>query len=157
MIFAQSSSTTAVQWVTIGMIVSVGVAVFILTVIGLCMFYYRRERQLVHIERMRAIEMGQPLKTPDADKATATHMHNSFWIAFWLGFGVPCAVFWAAATAAKSEQLAVNIIIWIGASLASIVGVISALVLILHCRSVPQSAADKFSSKPSKVFARSEI
>ena len=65
MIFAQSSSTDSIQWVTVGMIVALGVAVFVLMVIGLCMFYYRRERQLLHIERMRAIELGQTLETPE--------------------------------------------------------------------------------------------
>ncbi len=155
MVFAQANPMGAFQWVTVGLMIASVVAVFVLIVIGLFMLYFRRNRQLLHLERMRAIEMGQPFEAPEAHAAHDKSMHNTFWIAFWMGFGVPAAVFSAAAKGVSDGALGLGIAIWASAAAASVAAVICATALMVRCVTGQRSNPEQVASFPAtKTFAK---
>lgn len=100
-------------------------------VLALLLRHARQQRHLLHLERMRSIEAGYPLQTTDPAEQQTRYLHNAFWIAFWMGFGVPAAAFSAAAATTQEidEPLGLGIAIWISAAAASVAAVICATIL----------------------------
>lgn len=136
MLLAQATLGAAgwsVGWI-VGFVALCGGGVFLFVVTLLGFRQARIGRQLQHEERMKAIEAGQPLDPVDL---SSKFMHNTFWIAFWIVFGVPGAGFYAVSTAMQTANLslAVSIVAWLSAAAASIAAVVCATVLMLHARS----------------------
>lgn len=107
-------------------------------IVALSLRHARSNRELLHAERMRAIEAGIPWQEPEAesDKPGAKFMHNAFWISFWLVVSVPGAAFSGASAATNEvDQSAISIIAWIAAALVSIAAVVGAATLMIYARS----------------------
>ena len=116
-------------------------------IVVLSLRHARAKRELLHAERIRAIEAGLPWESPPLSPATkpesaqppgAKFMHNAFWISFWIVSGVPGAAFSAASAATKefhADQLAIGIAAWSAAAVASVAAVVCATTLMIYSRS----------------------
>ena len=120
----------------VGLLAAIGVVLFAIVLLVLLLRHTRANRELLHTERLRSIEAGFPLEPPDPMKIQNAYMHNAFWISFWIVFGVPGAAFSGAVAATKAVggSLPSVIVIWIGASAASIAAVVTATILMIHSR-----------------------
>ena len=142
----------------------------IVAILGVCAIvvlslrYARAKRELLHAERIRAIEAGLPWQEPEsapevAPQVSEKHkspgakfMHNAFWISFWIVSGVPGAAFSAASAATQKlhvEQLAIGIAAWSAAAVASVAAVVCATTLMIYSRSRLEPR-DSYSAKPRK-------
>jgi hypothetical protein len=132
-----TTSHASSAWFIVFFAIGAATLLILLVVTGVLVWSFYFHRQLLHVERMRAIETGHPLDTTDPGAQQAKYMHNAFWISFWLGFGVPAAAFGSAYEACgqlgKSFLLAATV--WAGAALASAVSVMCATALMIHSRS----------------------
>ncbi len=61
-----------------------------------------KQRELEHVERIKAIEMGQD---PDARDDEKKYRNGVFWISFWIGFIVPLVAIGGATAATKEADL----------------------------------------------------
>jgi ABC-type Fe3+ transport system permease subunit len=113
------------------LLATIGLVAFLVTLFR----HLRHHRQLLHTERVKAIEHGRPSGEPSL--ADAKFMHNAFWIAFWMVAIVPGAAFSSAASVTEGEgrPLALILVSWICASLASITAVVCATVVLALSRS----------------------
>lgn len=143
-------------WITIVALLGVW------TIVVLLIRYARAKRELLHAERIRAIEAGLPWQEPksaqpesaqpESAEPGAKFMHNAFWISFWVVVSVPSASFSAAATATKElhvDQLALGIAAWSAAALVSVAAVVCATTLMIYSRSRRESR-DSDSTNPRK-------
>jgi hypothetical protein len=80
-------------WIAVGGVLFLALGILFWAV----MRHSRRNRELLHTERMRALELGQPASFSEPDKLQEKYAHNAFWIAFWIGAGVPMVAAGAAA------------------------------------------------------------
>jgi hypothetical protein len=137
MLLGQSAGASELSlWLFIVAFVAAATFIFGVLLIALLLRHSWRGRQLLHTERMRAIETGHSFEAPDPTTGHAKFMHNAFWISFWMVFGVPGAAF-SAATAAMEEsggQLALGLAIWICAGAASVAAVVCATILMVQSR-----------------------
>lgn len=119
-------------------IASPGLAVLIIGAVlalgGLAYFVYRRERQMRHLERLKALEYGRrlPSDPPDPDRALA---HRSFSVGLW-------GAFWGFASAAHnsftgSGGLAISIALAVAGAVVGVSGIVCGTVLSFRaqCRS----------------------
>ncbi len=107
-------------------------------IVVLLLRHARNNRELLHAERIRAIEAGLPWQEPEPESAKpgAKFVHNAFWISFWLVVSVPSAAFSGASAGTKyADQLAIAIAAWSAAGLASIAAVAGAATLMIYARS----------------------
>jgi hypothetical protein len=89
-----------------------------------------KQRQIEHAERLKALEMGQPL--PDGDIAAARAETNRAWAAAAVGFTVPPAMFGLSlgataiilAMSVPDTSLPVLCVLWAAAGATSIVAVV---------------------------------
>ena len=140
MLFAQESFAPVVRsidpTVLIAILLPAAMLVFVIAVIVLGQRHQRFVREKLHTERLKMVEAGFPLEVPDSSQRRKTYMHNAFWIAFWMAFLVPSIAFSAAASSTESvKQTWYLVVIWAGASLASIAAVVCACVLMVSSRS----------------------
>ena len=146
-IFAQAT-TKLVTGVLISAVALGAVFVFVIGILALSFRYARANRELLHAERIRAIDAGFPWEEPESAQAGAKFMHNSFWIVV----GVPGAAFSAASAATKQfhvEQLAIGIAAWSAAAVASVAAVVCATTLMIYSRS-RQEPRDTYSERHRK-------
>ncbi len=116
-------------------VASLALLAFVIAIIVLALRQQRFARERLHAERLKMIEAGYPLDEPDSTQRRQKYMHSAFWISFWMVFGVPSAAFSAAASVTdRLGHWGFVVVIWIGASLASIVAVICAAVLMMSSR-----------------------
>jgi hypothetical protein len=111
------------------------------------MRHSRRNRELLHTERMKALEVGQSPGFSEPDQLQEKYTHNAFWIAFWVGAGVPIAAAHAAAyflTHANVHELGLILATWIGVVVISVASVVCATVVMVSARRVA-----RHSEKPS--------
>ncbi len=108
--------------------------------VGMLMRHSRKSRELLHTERMKALELGQPASFSDPDKLQEKYAYSTFWIAFWIGAGVPAAAAWAAAYVMiqpQLQELGIVIAMWSSVAVVSIASVICATVLMVSARPCP--------------------
>lgn len=133
-------------------LIATGASLLLLGVLFLVLLFrhLRSVRQLTHLERMRSLEAGFPLEAPEETKTHAKYMHNAFWISFWLVFSVPGASLSAASAATNKANgsIALLIIIWGGAAIATIATAVCATVLMLKTRPHTHESDDLM--KPKK-------
>lgn len=108
-----------------------------------------KSREFSHLERMKALELGQPAGPTEAEKCQDKYLHNVFWISFWIGAGVPIA----AASAASSvmiqthlQDFGIILSIWLCVAIISVASVVCATALMISSRNW-SSKRDKESSK----------
>ncbi len=107
-------------------------------IVVLSLRHARNNRELLHAERLRAIESGLPWQEPEPESAKpgAKFVHNAFWISFWLVVSVPSAALSGASASTKyADQLAIVIATWSAAVLASIAAVAGATTMMIYARS----------------------
>jgi hypothetical protein len=140
MLLAQFAAPDTTSFWLIGVVLGVALLIGFVFFMVLLFRYLRSSRQLTHTERMRSLEAGFPLEAPVAPEETESHqakfMHNAFWISFWLVSSVPAAALSAASAGTKTVDgsIALSIVVWIGAALASVAAVVCATVLMLNSR-----------------------
>jgi uncharacterized membrane protein YidH (DUF202 family) len=130
-----------------------------------------RSRELSHLERMKALEMGQAIgpseaevrhlermKALEIEEATGPseaevrqdkYQHNVFWICFWIGAGVPIAATSAACSVeiqTNLQEFRIILAIWICVALISVASVVCATTLMISSRQ-RSSKGDKGSSE----------
>lgn len=96
-----------------------------------------KSRELLHLERMKALELGRPTGPTEAEKCQSKYLHNAFWICFWIGAGVPIAATSAATfvmVQGKLEEFFIILAIWICVAVISVASVVCATVLMISCR-----------------------
>ena len=70
------------------------ILLFFTFVFWLTMRQAAKKRGLEHLERMKAIELGRtPEPAAESETSDAKQMHNTFWIAFWIGWCAYCGKF----------------------------------------------------------------
>jgi formate hydrogenlyase subunit 3/multisubunit Na+/H+ antiporter MnhD subunit len=112
-----------------------------------------RNRELAHLERLKAIESGQPTGPSEVEKNQSKFLHNVFWISFWIGAGVPIAATSAAASVliqARTQEFPVVLAIWIGVAVISVASVICATTLMICGRRSKMPASYRQGSPSSK-------
>jgi Ca2+/Na+ antiporter len=140
MLLAQTAADTNWAWLTVSAVVGVALLLVFVLFMVLLFRHLRSSRQLTHTERMRSLEAGFPLQAPPPPEETETTqaklMHNAFWISFWIVVSVPAAALSAASAGTKTvnENIALSIVVWIGAAVVSVAAVVCATVLILNSR-----------------------
>ncbi len=122
-------------------------------IVVLSLRYARANRELLHAERMNAIEAGLPWQEPESVSESAQpgakFMHNAFWISFWVVVTVPGAAFSAASAVTTDFHIAIGIAAWGAAALASVAAVVCVTTLMIYSRSC-QEPRDSYSAKPRK-------
>jgi uncharacterized membrane protein len=118
---------------------SAGVVVLTVFVILLWVIvrHLRKSREFSHAERMKALELGQPLSVAEPDRSREKYGHNAFWIAFWLGMGVPSAAVSAASSTTIQGYISntgLLLAIWIGVAAICVASVVCATVLMVSAR-----------------------
>jgi hypothetical protein len=91
-----------------------------------------KQRELEHIERLKAIEMGQD---PDARDEEKKYRNGVFWISFWIGLFVPLVAMAGATAATMEAQLSSFTLfgVWSAATAIGVAGVASAAWLMHSC------------------------
>ncbi len=93
-----------------------------------------KSREFSHMEKMRALELGQRLEPSEPEEQHDKSLHNLFWISFWIGAGVPIAATSAASAIVVQSYISdfrIIIGIWICAAVISVASVICATVLMI--------------------------
>jgi hypothetical protein len=91
-----------------------------------------KQRELEHIERLKAIEMGQD---PDARDEEKKYRNGVFWISFWIGLFVPLVAMAGATAATMEAELSPFTLfaVWSAATAIGVSGVASAAWLMHSC------------------------
>ena len=120
-------------------------------IVVLSLRYARSNREMLHAERLRAIEAGLPWQEPESVSESAQpgakFMHNAFWISFWVVVTVPGAAFSAASAVTTEFHIAIGIAAWSAAAVASVAAVVCATTLMIYARS-RQEPRDNNLAKP---------
>jgi hypothetical protein len=78
--------------------------IFVITIVAMALLFVgfffwlisrqvAKSREFSHLERMKALELGQPSGPSVAEKLQNKYLHNIFWICFWLGgWGANCSI-----------------------------------------------------------------
>ncbi len=110
-----------------------------------------RSREMLHTERVKAIEAGLPWQESATESASIKFMNNAFWIAFWM-LVIGCGGSFSAVASAMDnpvfEERYIAFFAWLCAAGASIASVICALILMIKSRA-PASLAEP-ESRPSQ-------
>jgi hypothetical protein len=96
-----------------------------------------RSREMSHLERMKALELGQATDPLGADERQNKYAHNAFWISFWIGAGVPMAATSAVSSVMVQSSLrdfGVILAVWICVAIISVASVVCATVLMISSR-----------------------
>jgi ABC-type nickel/cobalt efflux system permease component RcnA len=138
----QFTSTELIIGLTVG-----GILLVVLIILWMVMRHLRKCRELLHKERLKALELGQSpnFSTPekdqeqDAPKGQEHYADNASWIAFWIGAGVPASAAWAAASVAiqgNLRELGSGLVlgIWITVAVVSVASVVCATILMIKAR-----------------------
>ena len=133
------TSAAGPSWLWPALIIA-GVVALVLLIVLTILLTFRGifvSRRLLHAERMRSLEAGIPWEPSPVEKSQSQFMDNAFWISFWLVTAVPSAAFAAATTATQemNKTMALAIVIWSGAALASVAAVTCATILMIYSRS----------------------
>jgi hypothetical protein len=102
----------------------------------------QRKRELEHIERMKALELGRPFSGEDEDATWYSPMR----IAFAVGVGVPLGAFFSAAL--SSMAIGFHEPVWIATGIASLAGVISGSTVAGHHLTLRHKATHPHTGKP---------
>jgi hypothetical protein len=143
-------------WFVVGVVMAVLLLAVLAIFFLLVLRHAQNNRNLLHTERMKALELGQPLGFTEYEKLQEKHAHNAFWIAFWVGAGVPISAAWAAAYSmpqASAKDLGVTLAMWISVAAISTASVICATVLMMKARRAAQPNAKTPLSGPERSDA----
>jgi hypothetical protein len=137
MLLAQAAAPSATPNIVVFVLVALGILAcvgVVLVILVLSFRHARRNREMLHEERLMAVKHGHPLEEPNS--SYAKFMHNAFWISFWMVALVPPAAFSAAASATESGErpLSFTVVVWLLAGAGSIAAVVCATVLMLASR-----------------------
>jgi hypothetical protein len=128
-----------VVWIILGVGVILLATVLFAVSFWLVLRHLRRNRELLHAERTKALEVGQPADFAHPDRSKERYGHNAFWIAFWVGAILPMAVVGSAASAMAQGQfpdIGFVIVVWISVTLISVAGVVGATIVMVSARRV---------------------
>jgi hypothetical protein len=123
-------------WVLVMAITAIAL-LFVICLIWLILRQATKNRELSHLERMKALEMGRPIGPSEAEKCQSKYLHNVFWICFWIGAGVPIAATSAASSVmiqTKPQDFSIILAICICVAAISVASVICATVLMISGR-----------------------
>ena len=121
-----------VFWTAFGLIVGVLLLLVFVIILWMVLRHLRKGREFLHGERLKALEVGQAPIFSEAEKSR----EDVFWIAFWMGAGVPIAVAWAASVTVRQtvQSLGLELAVWIGAAAIGVASVICATVLMVKAQ-----------------------
>ncbi len=96
-----------------------------------------KSRELSHLERMKALELGKSIEPSDAETGRGKYLHNAFWICFWIGAGVPMAATSSASSImikTELQEFRTILAIWICVAVISVFSLVCATALMISCR-----------------------
>lgn len=139
-------------WTAVGLIVGVLLLLVFVILCGMILHHLRRSRECLHAERLRALEVGHSATFAEPEKSREKYLHNAFWIAFWMGAGVPIAVAWAAASVTMQENVRTGVVltVWISAAVIGVTGVLCATVLMGIARRLDPGEEQTACRKPAE-------
>ena len=129
-----------------------GIALLVIAIVWMSLRHVRKQREILHLERMKALEVGQSPTFFDPDKQHSKQLHNTFYIAFWIGGAVPISAVSGATyvmTEAGSQPTGIILAVWISAAAIGVAGVICASVLMLKSRKIGIGDASSFDRNES--------
>lgn len=124
------------SWILVLAILA-GVLVFASFLFWLIFRQTTKNRELLHLERMKSLEMGRSIGPSEAEKCQSKYLHNVFWICFWVGAGVPIAATSAASSVmiqSKLQEFGIILAIWICVAVISITSVVCGTALMISSR-----------------------
>ena len=129
-----------------------GIALLAIAIVWISLRHFRKQREILHLERMKALEVGQSPTFFDPDKQQSKQLHNTFYIAFWIGGAVPIAAVSGATyvmTEAGSQPTGIILAVWISAAVIGVAGVVCATVLMVKSRKAGIRDASSFGQNES--------
>jgi threonine/homoserine/homoserine lactone efflux protein len=148
LLFAAASSVDPFDDLPLGVWIALIVGILLLVAfVSVCWLvtqHLRRSRELLSAERIKALEIGQSPNFSPPDRSKERYSHNAFWIAFWVGAGVPMATVWASAVATREgrfEHHGIVLALWICATVICVASVVCATVLMVNVRRVVVDSA----------------
>lgn len=110
------------------------VSVTTIIVIVLILKFQWDRRSLLHRERIKAIEQGQPVNLSDGSPPEQLFQHRAFWIAFWVGGAVPISLVVSVCIVlsnldSRRENLAMTLAV--GGLIVILIGILGAVALII--------------------------
>ena len=124
-------------WVFIVASAAIAFLLFAVFLFWLIFRQVAKSREMTHLERMKALEVGQPIGPSEAEKCQAKYLHNIFWISFWIGAVVPVAATSAVSSVMVQVGLhdfAIILTMWICVAIISVASVICATVAMISSR-----------------------
>ena len=124
-------------WVFIVASASIALLLFAIFLFWLIFRQVAKSREMAHLERMKALEVGQPIGPSEAEKCQAKYLHNIFWISFWIGAVVPVAATSAVGSVMVQVGLhdfAIILAMWICVAIISVASVICGTTAMISSR-----------------------
>ena len=134
--FNLTTDSETPTWILI-LIILTGAAFFTSFLFWLIFRQMRKSRELLHLERMKSLEMGRSIGPSEAEKCQSKYLHNVFWICFWIGAVVPIAATSAASSVmiqTKVQEFGIVLAVWICVAVISIASVVCGTALMISSR-----------------------
>ncbi|MGI9474834.1 MAG: hypothetical protein ACR2NZ_25105 [Rubripirellula sp.] len=107
------------------------------TLLAIVLKSVRHARDLLHDERMKALEKDLPWMEEQRELPIKAYVDSAFWICFWMvivGCGVPFAAIAVAGRFSEHESISIPIVAWSAACAASIAAVVCATIVMANAR-----------------------
>jgi hypothetical protein len=149
-LFAQERShePQSIQEVPIALWIVLGAGVVLLgaVIIGFksLLRHLRKNREMLHAERSKALELGQPANFSAPDRSKERYGHNCFWVAFWVGAALPMVAVGSVASATSQtyfSNIGIVIVMWVSVTLISVAGVVGATIVMVSARRMASESA----------------
>jgi len=124
-------------WVVVVASAAIALLLFFCFLFWLIFRQVAKSREMTHLERMKALEVGQPIGPSEAEIGQAKYLHNIFWISFWIGAVIPVAATSAVSSVMVQVGLhdfSIILAMWICVAIISVASVVCATVAMISSR-----------------------
>jgi hypothetical protein len=139
-ILAQSDTSQLSSTADVLFAISIPLCIFLISgfvVFVVVMKQVGRSRELLHEERLKAIDAGMNWHDPDQNEQQNKSIHNAFWISFWMVV-VGCGASFSAVSSflgdGNDHDTSVAMFAWVSAGGSSVAALASATLLMVKAR-----------------------